>query len=436
MKLDIKENETIEFKESLSQLDKGLKSLTAMLNRSNHGVIYFGVKDDGEVCGVQIGEKTYSNIRQKAFDLIEPKIILNIDKKTLEGKTIVIVSANGDDIPYSFDGRFYIRNVSSDEHVSNALLRLMVESGDPDAIRYKESYIQELTFNSFVEYNIRKGLHASDNKGFYKSKGFYTRDGKYNYLAFLLSDQSNVSIKVAIFEGKDKACFSSLKEFGNKCLIDSMNDVLEFVRLYNKNKIEINGIARTEIDLFNFESFKEAWVNACMHNHWIDMLPPSVFIFDDRIEVFSYGQLPFNLSKEEFFAGTSVPVNKSLKEVFVSLHIAEQTGHGVPIIVEHYGKEAFSFKSGTVTVTIPFAFEPDDVAGRRAKKLAQQRLNANQRKVIEYLKLNPHVTQTQLAEALSIGVGTVKKIVLKLQKLSLLERVGSKKDGYWQVKVY
>lgn len=35
MKLTVKENENIEFKESLAQLDKGLKSLTAMLN-SNH----------------------------------------------------------------------------------------------------------------------------------------------------------------------------------------------------------------------------------------------------------------------------------------------------------------------------------------------------------------------------------------------------------------
>ena len=215
-----------------------------------------------------------------------------------------------------------------------------------------------------------------------------------------------------------------------------MNDVLEFVRLYNKNKVEINALARTEIDLYNFEACKEAWVNACMHNHWIDMLPPSVFIYDDRIEVFSYGQLPFNLSEEEFFAGTSVPVNKSLKEIFVSLNIAEQTGHGVPTIVRHYGKEAFSFKSETVTVTIPFAFEPDNVVGRKTKQLLKQKLNLNQKNVLEYLKLNPYSIQIQISEALSISVPTVKQIILKIQDLSLLERIGSKKDGYWQVKVY
>ena len=35
-------------------------------------------------------------------------------------------------------------------------------------------------------------------------------------------------------------------------------------------------------------------------------------MYDDRIEIISYGGLPFSLSKEGFFRGTSVPVNKSL----------------------------------------------------------------------------------------------------------------------------
>lgn len=43
------ENENQEFKQSLSQLDKGIKSLTAMLNRNQKGIVYFGVDDNGNV---------------------------------------------------------------------------------------------------------------------------------------------------------------------------------------------------------------------------------------------------------------------------------------------------------------------------------------------------------------------------------------------------
>ena len=53
-----REDEITEFKESMSQLDKGIKSLTAMLNRRNHGTVYIGVDDDGEVCGVDVGPST------------------------------------------------------------------------------------------------------------------------------------------------------------------------------------------------------------------------------------------------------------------------------------------------------------------------------------------------------------------------------------------
>ena len=56
------ESETVEFKDSLAQLDKGLKSLTAMLNKSGYGEVYFGVEDDGNVIGFMVGKSKTSRI--------------------------------------------------------------------------------------------------------------------------------------------------------------------------------------------------------------------------------------------------------------------------------------------------------------------------------------------------------------------------------------
>lgn len=150
----------------------------------------------------------------------------------------------------------------------------------------------------------------------------------------------------------------------------------------------------------------------------------------------SYGDIPYNLSKEDFYNGSSVPINKPLKEIFVSLGLAEQSGHGVPAIVSNYGKGAFSFESCTIKVTIPFAFEPDFVIGRKAKENILQRLTDNQIGVLKFLRDNPTSTQLEIAEKLNISVPGVKKIVLRLQELELLRREGSKKAGYWNVKVY
>lgn len=438
MSLTIKENEQIEFKESLSQLDKGIKSLTAMLNRANHGMVYFGVKDNGDICGVLVGEKTLQNIRHRIQEIVFPQIVIRLKKEVIEGKEVIILSSEGFEIPYSCDGRYFIRNVSSDEQIHPQLLRKMLEVGNCDLIKNSKSYIQDLTFNQFKEYNRVKGIHiAGDGSNFLKSKGLYDRDGNYNLMSFLLSDQSNVSIKIVKFNGKDKIAFSERTEYGYKCLLNSIDDVLRYIKSMNTTKIDVSSdISRKEIHLFSFESFREAWINACLHNRWYEMIPPSVFIFDNRIEVVSYGDIPYNLTKDDFYNGSSVPVNKTLKDIFVSLGLAEQSGHGVPVIVSNYGKNAFSFESCTIKVTIPFAFEPDFVIGRKAKENILERLTTNQINVLKFLQDKPKSTQIEIAEELNISIAGVKKIILRLQELELLDREGSKKNGYWVVKVY
>ena len=55
-----------------------------------------------------------------------------------------------------------------------------------------------------------------------------------------------------------------------------------------------------------------------------------------------------------FFAGESVPVNEKLAKIILQLHISEQTGRGVPAIVDAYGRETFRFTENNIKVTIPF----------------------------------------------------------------------------------
>lgn len=110
------ENEKQEFKAGLAQLDKGLKSLSAMLNRGREGAVYFGVDDDGNVKGLDIGKRTLLDIRSRAAELIDPRIMLDIKEMAdEEGRTYIRVHAEGSDIPYSCDGRYYLRTASADE---------------------------------------------------------------------------------------------------------------------------------------------------------------------------------------------------------------------------------------------------------------------------------------------------------------------------------
>ena len=76
--------------------------------------------------------------------------------------------------------------------------------------------------------------------------------------------------------------------------------------------------------------------------------------YEDRIEVVSLGTLPPGQTKDGFFSGVSIPVNKKLCEILLQLHISEKSGRGVPRIVKAYGQEVFEFKDNAIVVTIPF----------------------------------------------------------------------------------
>ena len=84
------EDEYQEFKEGLGQLDKGLKSITSMLNKHGHATVYFGVDDNGNICGLSIGKNSLMDIRNRIRDKIEPRIYADIQELTDEnGKNIL-----------------------------------------------------------------------------------------------------------------------------------------------------------------------------------------------------------------------------------------------------------------------------------------------------------------------------------------------------------
>ena len=429
------EDEFTEFKESLAQLDKGLKSVTAMLNKHGEANVYFGVSDNGDVIGMDIGKDTLMNIRNRIRDRVEPRIYADIKDYTDDnGKKYIKVSAKGTDIPYSYDGRYYVRNVSADEQASNDILRKMLASSDADIIRQKVAPTQKLTFRSFFAILSGLGIHPKDSEEFYSNYGLLNRENEYNINAYLMSDENDVSIKVVVFEGNNKSVMSKRTEYGKKCLLMSISEVLEYFSSINSTHVDVSGSQRKEQTLFDFPSFREAWINACLHNDWNEGIAPSVYMFDDRIEIVSYGGLPYSLSKEGFFNGTSVPVNKSLLLIFMASKYAEQSGHGVPTIVEKYGREVFSFDDGMIKVSIPLAYDREEVTERKNRVSLRKGLTKNQEQVLDYLKNNPMATLQETAFGCELSLGGVKKICSKLQEIGVLEREGSKRDGRWIVK--
>ena len=93
---------------------------------------------------------------------------------------------------------------------------------------------------------------------------------------------------------------------------------------------------RKEIMLFDFDAYREAIINAFLHNQWVNLSEPMITFFNDRIEILSRGGLAPLQTINGFYEGHSVPVNDYLSEMFLQLHISEKTGRGVPTIISKY----------------------------------------------------------------------------------------------------
>ena len=212
---------------------------------------------------------------------------------------------------------------------------------------------QDLTFSKLFGYYGSKGI-VLKQETFIKNLGLKNSKGEFNLLAQLLSDNSHFPLRVSIFDGKTKGSpLFSVREFGYNCLLYSLDELLRYGDVLNLIQADERQrvVERKEVPLFDNKAFREAVINAVLHNKWANGNEPMISVFTDRIEILSRGTIPDGQTMDGFFLGESVPVNEKLSEIFLQLHISEKSGRGVPKIIEVYGKDAFSFREQTIVVT-------------------------------------------------------------------------------------
>lgn len=424
------ETELIEFKKTTGELKEGIVSLASMLNKNGKGTLYFGVRNDGEVLGQQIGDRTLREISQGIANAIKPQIIPTIIIELCDDKNVIKVSAEGDEKPYSAYGKYYMRSADEDREISPQQLRNLMLSVS-DSIASIEANNQALTFEQLKMLYAGNNLTLRENT-FEQNLNLLTRDGTYNLMAAILADVNSYSIKVAVFRGTDKTDLVRRNEYGYKCMLVAVKQVLDYMEALNDTVVDVEGSLRKETKLFDFPCFREAWLNACLHNRWSRQTPPAVYMFENRIEILSVGGLPDGLTLEEFYEGKSKPGNLELQQIMVQLDYIEQTGHGVPLIVSKYGKEAFDITENFITVTIPLNREiksKSDV--KKDKKLLT---DSKDKELLMLMKENSSISVSEMSRQVGLGTTTITKRIRRLKEEGFVERKGAKKKGQWIVK--
>ena len=431
------ETEKTELKKILN--DNLPKELVAFLN-SFDGVIYIGVDDDGSVVGVYNLDDTQKRIADIITTqlLPNPQSFIELGTKYVDGKNVIEIKVKKGNALYyikkygrSAAGCFVRIGTTCRSMTEEEIERRYIESlSIPEkAIKDIPVLRDDLTFAKLKQYLISKGIHINEAT-FYKNFGLVTADGRFSLLAEILADENMNSIKVAVFKGKDKSEFVKRNEYGYTCLIESLEKVINYCDALNETFIDVSVRPRREQRLFGSEAFKEAWINACVHNKWSEELAPAVYWFEDRLEIVSYGGIPKNLTKEEFLSGKTEPVNKELMKIFLQCGIVEHSGHGVPIVVREYGEKAYSFSQNMITVTIPFN-RPKQTGN--APVNAPVKLTATQANILSLIKEDVNVTIEAIVRSLGKDRRTITRNIGVLREKQLLRRVGSDKTGHWEV---
>jgi ATP-dependent DNA helicase RecG len=350
------ESEQLEFKQSSAQFPRAGETLCAFMNGQG-GQVLVGVGPDGTVLGQTIADKTFQELAQilRRFD---PPIPIESDRVpvgTSELEVLVLRAAPASDtLPCTYDGRPYQRigtttSVMPQETYQRLLLershsrrRWENESAD---VRIDELDVEEI--RRTIQTSIASGRLPADTSSddltdVMDRLGLRVRGSLVNaaIVAFgreFLPHYPQCQLRLARFRGKDKDEFLDQRQLHGHAF-GLLSEAMQFLtrHLPVAGRIEPGLFERVDAPLFPPVALREALVNAFCHRDYAQAGGAvSLAIYDDRLEIWSSGELPFGMRVEDLKQEhLSRPRNPLIAEVFYRRGLVERWGRGTQKIVE------------------------------------------------------------------------------------------------------
>ena len=438
--IDIIENSRVEFKTKL--VDDLEENIIGFLNSKDGGNIYIGVADNGKIIGLNGNiDLLQRKIKDRIISNIEPSVLGLFDIEVLETdnkKYLNIIVARGLEKPYHLKGMgmtpdsCFIRIGSSNERMDEHLINKLFRERTKNSLKNIVSPNQNLTFRDLKIYYTEKGFDVGEN--FEKQLDFYTADGKYNYVAYLLADENRVSIKVAKYAGTDVDELIENYEFGYCSLVKATHRVLEKFITENKIFAKITYPERKEQPMYDYKAVREVIINAIVHNDWSNEYPPKFEFFSDRLEVSSFGGIQNEFTEEEFLQGYSAPKNPELMRVFKDLELVEHLGTGIRRILKRYDKSIYRFFPHFIIVSIKYNENNFKYNNQSVNVMPYLNLTKVQEGIISLIEDRPSITQEEMAKLLGVTSRTIRNHIKYLVDKEYITRIGADKNGKWTVK--
>lgn len=426
------ESMNVELKEILTSELK--KEVVAFANTCD-GIIYIGVNDKGEVIGVEnsddVIERAGASIRNAIKPDVSMYVTLNVE--LVENKNIVTIRVQrGVSRPYYIAEKglkpsgVYIRQGNSSVPASEDYIRQMIKETDGDSFEKLRSLNQELTFN-YADM-IFKNTDISFGDIQKKTLGIIGEDNLYTNLGLLLSDQCVHTLKIAIFEGKEKGIFKDRKEFKGS-LLKQITEAFEYIDLLNKTQATFEGLIRKDERDYPVEAIREALLNAVVHREYSFGASTLVNIYEDRIEFLSLGGIISGLSLEAVMLGVSQSRNEKLADVFYRLHLIEAYGTGIQKILLNYKnynlKPVFKAEIGAFQVILPNIHYQSEIKENIEKQPST--LSDEYKNIINFLEQGTK-SRKEIQEYIGLSQTKIITMLRELLELGLITKTGNGKN--------
>ena len=440
----------VEFKTTFNA--ETIESLAAFANAKG-GAVYIGMKDNGELVGVQLGKESIQQWINEIKSKTEPSIIPDAETIEISGKQIVVFSVAEFPVkPVAMQGKYYKR-VNKSNHllsipeISDLYMQTMQYSWD--AYFSRNCSINDLDFNK-VEKFINKvnsvgrfSLEGTPKECLEKLK--YISGEKVTNAAVLLFGKGESSYNVHLGRFKTESMIIDDRML-RLSLFDAVEETRKYLISQMKVAFEITGITtqRNEILEYPIPAIRELILNCLIHRDYLSPIDVQIKVFDNYITFYNPGKLYGDLTVEDLKTNTyqAAARNKLIAEAFYLTGDIEKYGSGFRRIrneIKHYptmklecAEIANGFlstvsyiKQRTTTKKITTSSENGELNGK---------LNGELKILLQIIKNNPGIQAKEVPEKLNHRpLKTVQKQIQKLVNERFVKRIGSKKTGGYQV---
>ena len=471
------ESYNIERTESTGNMDKFCQAICAFSNdmsgSGKNGYLIIGVKDNGELSGLQVDDKLLLQIANIRTDgNILPQPTMTVEKFHFDEGDVLVAEVQPSEFPPArYRGRVWVRvgprkstateaeeKILSERRLSNvhtfdAMPCLGTSIDDLDVVLIRKEFLPKAVEEYVLDEDERDITDQLASLGLYDLRYNCPTNGA--IVLFGKNPERRVHgayIQYVRFKGKDRAgdILNEHKFSGNLCRVLPKIDAFVETSISQKRPIPISVLREETVSKYPYWATRELLMNAIMHRDYEGNAPIQFYEYDDRIEIQNPGGLYGKVSPDNF-PNVSDYRNPFIAEAMKVLGYVNRFSRGVDRVQKELkdngnGQASFDFSLLTAFRVVENAsqryFEegfggetPEEKLKKHQRKkqetTQETTRETTQERILAAIQAKPEITQKELAQSIGITLDGIKYHIKSMTKQGVIKHEGSTKAGKW-----